>query len=246
MITNKSPETWQDLQIQTARILEESGFEVELEKKIQTVRGEVEVDVYAEEIVKGRKYRILCECKHWKNRVPQNVIHAFRTVVADIGANVGYVISLNGFQSGALSAAELSNIELVDWWEFQSAFEETWFDAYLSPQIVKDLDPLMTYAEPLAPQWYSDLPDDEKLEYGRLKSIYDDLGWMLLTFTPYARFGPYKERPSLPLREKLVAESNIPADVLHAVSYREFFEACLAHGIPAIEKFRAIRDRNAA
>lgn len=246
MITNTVPETWQELQRQTALFLEECGFEVELEKKVQTVRGEVEVDIYAEELVKGRKYRILCECKHWKSRVPQNVIHGFRTVVADIGANVGYVISLNGFQSGAFSAAELSNIELVDWQGFQVAFEETWFEEYLSPQVVKDLDPLMTYAEPLVPKWYADLPDTEKQEYLRLKGTYDDLGWMLLTFTPYARFGANKERPSLPLRERLVEESSIPADVLDATSYREFFEACLAHGILGIEKFRAIRDRNAA
>ncbi len=245
MITNSVPETWQALQQQTARILEECGFDVELEKKIQTVRGEVEIDVYAEELVKGRKYRILCECKNWKRRVPQNVIHGFRTVVADIGANVGYVISLNGFQSGAFSAAELSNIELVDWVQFQTAFEETWFDEYLSPQVVKDLDPLLTYTEPLAPSWYGALPDGEKREYLNLKDLHDELGWMLMTFTPYARFGPDKPRPKLPLRERLVDETTIPADVLDAVSYREFFEACLSHGVLAIEQFRAIRDRNA-
>lgn len=32
----------------------------------------------------------------WRSRVPQNVIHGFRTVLADIGANVGYIVSMAG------------------------------------------------------------------------------------------------------------------------------------------------------
>jgi hypothetical protein len=165
MITIEVPKTWQDLQRETARILEECGFTVEIEKKIQTVRGVVEIDVYAEEEVKGRKYTILVECKHWKSRVPQSVIHGFRTVVSDIGANVGYIVSLTGFQSGSFSASEMTNVELTDWNEFQDAFEESWYDEYLSPEIAKQLDPLMTYVEPLLPRWFRDLPEDEQDSY---------------------------------------------------------------------------------
>jgi hypothetical protein len=87
--------TWQDLQREVARILAECGFTVEVEKVLTTVRGEVEVDVYAQEIVKGRTYQLLCECKHWDRAVRQTVIHSFRTIVSDFGANVGYLISLN-------------------------------------------------------------------------------------------------------------------------------------------------------
>ncbi|WP_369857685.1 hypothetical protein [Candidatus Thalassolituus haligoni] len=45
---------------------EQCGFNVELEKKIETVRGDVELDVYAEEVIKGRKYSIAVECKNWR------------------------------------------------------------------------------------------------------------------------------------------------------------------------------------
>jgi restriction system protein len=109
MITSETPGDWKELQEDAASILRECGFKVEVEKKVTTVRGEVEIDVYAEETVKGRKYTILCECKHWASRVPQSVIHSFRTTVADIGANVGYVISTSGFQAGAYAASELTN-----------------------------------------------------------------------------------------------------------------------------------------
>jgi len=246
MITSTVPATWQDLQTETARILEECGFTVELEKKVETARGEVEIDVYAEEAVKGRTYRILCECKHWKSKVPQQIIHGFRTVVADIGANVGYIISLNGFQSGAFSAAELTNLELVTWEEFQTAFEETWYDVFFVNQVVADLDPLLTYAEPLLPKWFPDLPESDKEEFIALKRKYDEFGWMLMAFTPYVRMLHKEAPPPLPLRGNISSEKKIPGNILDAKAYREFLEACVAYGVPAIEQFRAIRDRNKA
>jgi len=124
MITSGTPVDWRDLQEQVAGILRECGFTAEVEKTLATVRGNTSVDIYAEETVKGRKYVILSECKHWTAAVPQQVIHAFRTTVADVGANVGYVIASNGFQSGAFAASELTNLELT-WEQFQAAFEES-------------------------------------------------------------------------------------------------------------------------
>ncbi|MCB9333861.1 MAG: restriction endonuclease [Lewinellaceae bacterium] len=70
------------------------------------------MDVYAEETIKGRKYSIICECKHWKSNIPQSVIHGFRTVTADLGCNIGYIITTSDFQLGATKAAELTNVEL--------------------------------------------------------------------------------------------------------------------------------------
>lgn len=131
-ISSGIPETWEDLQRQVARILDGCGFSVEIEKKILTTRGTVEIDVYAEDNIQGRRNKILCECKFWKARVPQHVIHSFRTVMLDSGANKGYIIALEGFQSGSVAAAELTNIELVSWEEFQSAFQERWLDSHMA------------------------------------------------------------------------------------------------------------------
>jgi hypothetical protein len=58
---------------------------------------------------------------------PQNVIHGFRTVVGDFGANIAYVVSLNGFQAKAHEARDPTNVELLPWTEFQIAFVEMWF-----------------------------------------------------------------------------------------------------------------------
>ena len=97
MITRNEPETWQQLQEEVARILRECGFAVEVERTLTTVRGAVEIDVYAEEEIRGRRNVILCECKHWRSRIPQHVIHAFRTVMADMGDNTGYIVASSGF-----------------------------------------------------------------------------------------------------------------------------------------------------
>ena len=81
--------------------------------------GRAELDVYAVETVEGREYRTAVECKNWATPVPQHVVHAFRTIVADAGVNTGYVVSRAGFQAGAHEAAGNTNIRLVTWSEFQ-------------------------------------------------------------------------------------------------------------------------------
>jgi len=248
MITTSTPDTWQSLQTDVASILQQCGFDAEVEKTVDTARGAVELDVYAEEIVKGRNYTIACECKHWKNRVPQTVIHSFRTVVSDIGANVGYIISLNGFQSGSFTASELTNLELVTWHEFQAAFEETWFENHFSLQVDEHLDPLMTFAEPFLPSWFGDLPEPDKEEYMALKRQYDLFGTVMQSFAPYSRLFGKEGVPSLPLVDRLEPHElleTIPSQILQEVAYRELLEHALEHGRTAIAKFLAIRDRNA-
>jgi hypothetical protein len=54
MIEADQPAHWRELQERAARILQECGFTVELEKTLPSVRGEVESDVYAVEVVGGR------------------------------------------------------------------------------------------------------------------------------------------------------------------------------------------------
>ena len=248
MITKNTPSTWQQLQSDVAQILSECGFNVEIEKKIQTVRGKVELDVYAEETIKGRKYTIACECKHWKFRIPQSVIHSFRSVVSDFGANIGYIISLNGFQSGSIKASDYTNVELVTWKDFQDKFEESWLEQYFSPFISKHLDPILTYTEPLAPQWYGNLSDDEKQEYGKLHHEYLSFGLMIMNFTHYMRIFSKDRFPKLPLIEqKGISPENkdkIPSNILKEEGYREFLELALEFGKQGIKKFREIRDKH--
>lgn len=246
MITQKVPDTWQALQTEVARILEEAGFSVEIEKKFATVRGEVELDVYAEEIVKGRRYSIAIECKHWKNRVPQAIIHGFRTVIADIGANAGYIVSLNGFQSGAFSASDLTNLELVTWEEFQYSFLETWFENFFTNTVATELDGLMTYSEPFLPKWFDNMEESDKDKYINYKQRFDVFGMVMQSFGPWLRMLRKEEIPSLPLIERLAPASErdtIPEHILNERYYREFLEASLEYGHYALGLYRELRDK---
>jgi hypothetical protein len=49
-------------------------------------------------------------------------------VISDFGANTGYIISKNGFQSGARKAAKNSNVFLLTFEEFQNEIREMWLD----------------------------------------------------------------------------------------------------------------------
>lgn len=246
MITSKSPEDWKQLQVEVGRLLAECGFTVDIEKKVATVRGDVELDVYAQEEVKGRKYSIVCECKHWKARIPQNVVHGFRTVVADMGANVGYIVSTAGFQEGAFRASERTNIELVTWEELQAKFELSWYEAYFSPQIAEKLDPLLSYAEPFAPAWWGKLSNEQQQAYLELKKKYDEFGWLIMSFTPYHRFGRHQAMTPLPVIDHVPANSalrdNVPESLLRQTAYRDFLHEAIDFGSKIIDQFGAIRD----
>ena len=249
MITCNVPDSWQSLQTEVGRILEECGFSVEVEKKIQSARGVVELDVYAEETVRGRKYAIACECKHWKSRIPQTVVHGFRTVVQEIGANIGYIVSMEGFQSGAVAAGDLTNLKLVTWQEFQNIFEESWFEEFFTKQIDEKLDGLMTYAEPFLPMWFEKMSDEDKAKYYSLKEKYDLFGMIMQSLGPYSRMFRKEQIPTLPLRARLKIDpilSTIPDRILDETAYRELLDASVAYGEAALAEFRLLRDRYAA
>lgn len=245
MITRKTPTSWKNLQIDVAKILEECGFSVEVEKKVETVRGTVELDVYAEETVNGRQYSIAVECKYWKARIPQAVVHSFRTVLSDLGVNTGYIVSLNGFQSGAISAADHTNVKLVDWEGFQKEFFDSWYDSHLPKTIANELDGLMTYSEPILPKWFSKMNDEDKERFIDYKQKYDAFGAVMLSLGPWTRM-INKDIPTLPLIDRLTpgAERNtIPEDILKETHYREFLEKSLVHGKHALSLFRELRDK---
>jgi hypothetical protein len=96
-IYDVAPADWKELQQLTATILSECGFNTEIEKSIETVRGTVEVDVYGER-KKTLESKIICECKYWQSAVPQTVIHAFRTVIHDSGASQGILFQNQDFK----------------------------------------------------------------------------------------------------------------------------------------------------
>ena len=123
MTVRPAPDTWRDLQQAVADVFSGDDYVVKVETTLQTVRSDVNFDVYAEKFVGGHKTTIVVECKHWKKNVDQSVVHALRTQILDLGAGDGYVVSSSGFQVGALEAARNTSIRLVTWSQFLAQFE---------------------------------------------------------------------------------------------------------------------------
>jgi len=129
------PLDWKDLQNKVGEILTQCNFKVEIEKKVSSTRSLIEIDVYAEEIIDDRKYLVLCECKMWNSNIPQLYIHGLRTVVNDVGANKGYIISTSNFQQGAKDSVENTNVELLTWDAFQQTFFKSWYLKYFHKKL---------------------------------------------------------------------------------------------------------------
>ena len=141
------PSTWKELQDFVAMLLNQAGYSATSPCTIDTVRGKVEVDVLVESpdpLVK----KIICECKFWSSPVTKEKVHAFRTVVNDSGASIGLLISQNGFQSGAIEAAKLSNVKLVSWSDFLDLIEDKWVIEKLK-RIKKKSNPVVEYVNPM-------------------------------------------------------------------------------------------------
>lgn len=153
-ITNYYPENdWRNLQNNACKFLVESGYSAETEKTIDTVRGPVEVDVYATsnfELVK----QFVCECKCWNTNIPKEKIHAFRTVVSDSGSMFGIFIVKKGYQTGAYGAAYRTNVLLKTWEEFIDLIAKQWLIRQLI-KLKKIASPLAVYTDPL------DVPSEE-------------------------------------------------------------------------------------
>ncbi len=248
MITKNIPKDWQSLQREVGAVLSQCGFSTEVEKKVKTVRGNVALDVYAEETINGRKYKIACECKYWKSKIPQTVIHGFRTVINDLGLNKGYIISLEGYQAGSFDSADFTNIELLTWDQFQKEFCDSWVEKYLSPELTKRLDLLLDYTEPLVQEWMCEVPDHEIDNIKLLREKYLYFGVLIMSFTTYSTFFRQNGFPKLPISENEEfhkdLKNNLPDTIKDATGYRDFFEIAIEYGTKAIGEFNEIRKRN--
>jgi len=125
---NDKVKDWKDLQTQVAQLFVELGFTVHTPYVAELAgRGRKEVDVYAEDRKASSATVYIFECKWWNSEVPQDVVHAFHTVVQGCGANTGFIISKRAFQKGAKEAVQYSNINLLTFEELQHKFGPEWF-----------------------------------------------------------------------------------------------------------------------
>jgi Restriction endonuclease len=125
-IFDREPTDWKDLQRMVGQMFSEMDCVVRVGERVGLVRGGKEIDVYVLDNGVAPPAQYLCECKLWKKAIPQEVVHSFRTVVADYGSNIGFIISSGRFQPGAQKAAVNTNVQLVTFVELQDIFFDRW------------------------------------------------------------------------------------------------------------------------
>jgi len=145
MIFDTEPQNWNELQNYVGQMFEECGFETEISKVVELVRGKKEIDVYTQDIKSEYKPIILVECKFWNKPINQETIHSFRTVISDFGANIGFIVSKNGFQKGSYEATEKTNVKLVTLKELETEYYNKWRQEMTAKY--------MPYADRLFPYW---------------------------------------------------------------------------------------------
>ncbi|HZV70693.1 MAG TPA: restriction endonuclease [Saprospiraceae bacterium] len=179
-VYSQEPKDWKELQNMTSKFMTEIEYNCEIEKDINTVRGKVKVDVLAENNKISPPSKILFECKYWDSAIPKTVIHSFRTVVSDFGANHGFIISKNGFQKGSFDASKNTNITLLTWSSFLEYFKENWIKAMTKQVNILNHD-LLTYTGAGFPIFfksdYNYLTKEELLIYDSLYNLYFNIAF---------------------------------------------------------------------
>jgi len=245
LIEAGAPATWQGLEAAAARILAECGYEVEVQKNVPLARGDVTVDVWADEHTSPPNV-IAVECKYWSTPVTKNVVHGFRTVVTDSGVNLGIVMSSGGFQDGAVEAAAYSNVRLASWTEFQGIFVERWHRCHMAPALSAEAGSLVEYTEPInsrIARKAAVLDPERRARFEELRTNYLGLAWGTVPFyldAPGLTDAP--AIPDLPLRDSVTEAmaSVFPDAALDAVAERPLFEALADAYRAAIAEFDVI------
>lgn len=88
------------------------GADAETNVRVQGVRTCHDIDVLVKTRFLGENITWVVEAKHWKSKVTKAQVLVLRSIVDDIGADRGFIISVAGFQSGAFEAANDTNVKL--------------------------------------------------------------------------------------------------------------------------------------
>jgi hypothetical protein len=104
---------WYHFQEKICNHFNSIGARAETNVTIQGVRTNHDIDILVKTKFLGQNILWIVEAKKWNHKVNKLHVLALRTIVNDIGADKGFIISEKGFQSGAIESTKESNISLT-------------------------------------------------------------------------------------------------------------------------------------
>lgn len=97
------------------RLKEQMGYDVPVLHQA-TLKGKDDepyiIDLHYELKIVESKILTLIECKYWNYKVQRRNVNDFRTVLGDVGAHKGIIVTKIGFDTGAISVAQKNGIGL--------------------------------------------------------------------------------------------------------------------------------------
>lgn len=89
------------------------NFSIEHNAHIDAYDGTYQIDGLIKYSLLGVEFKVLVECKRYKNSVKREQVQALKGKIDSIGAHKGIFISTSSFQSGALEYARKHGIALI-------------------------------------------------------------------------------------------------------------------------------------
>jgi len=158
---------WKDYQEEAASFFRSLGLEASTDVPLEGVRTTHDIDVLVKSHHVGFEVTWIVECKNWKTRVSKLHVLALREIVADVGADRGILLSEIGFQSGAIEAANLTNVRVTSLAEMSASTRNEIFSMRLRE--------LYDRTE-LCSDRYWEIPKDHRIEHG-LRPEVGDFGY---------------------------------------------------------------------
>ncbi|MGZ2257447.1 restriction endonuclease [Roseobacter sp. A03A-229] len=115
---------WKDYQEEAAGFFRSLGLSAETDVRVEGVRTTHDVDVLVKSKHVGFETTWIVECKNWKSSVSKLHVLALREIVREVGADRGILLSESGSQSGAVEAANLTNVQVTSIEALRTATEE--------------------------------------------------------------------------------------------------------------------------
>lgn len=110
---------WYEFQELIAEHFRSLGALAKTNISLDGVRTKHDIDVLVVTKFLGTDIKWVVEAKYWKSNVPKEKVLALRSIVDEVGADKGFLISAKGFQTGAIEAAFKTNIQLVTFEELK-------------------------------------------------------------------------------------------------------------------------------
>jgi restriction system protein len=155
---------WREYQEEAAVFFRSLGLDSSTDVTVQGVRTKHDIDVLVKSQHAGFEIIWIVECKLWKTSVSKFHVLALREIVSDIGADRGILLSESGFQSGAIEAANLTNVRVTSLAEVSKSASSD-FCSMRMRELYDRID--------VCRERYWDIPKAKRIEFGLRPDLYE-------------------------------------------------------------------------